>query len=38
MKFPVTLTPDQEDGGYVVSFRDIPEATSVPTLGRGFVE
>ena len=26
MKFPVTLTPDQEDGGYVVSFRDIPEA------------
>ena len=26
MKFPVTLTPDKEDGGYVVTFTDIPEA------------
>jgi antitoxin HicB len=24
--FPVQLTPDIEDGGYVVTFRDIPEA------------
>ena len=26
MKFPVTLTPDKSDGGFVVTFRDIPEA------------
>jgi antitoxin HicB len=26
MKFPVTLTPDAEDGGFVVTFPDIPEA------------
>ena len=26
MKFPVTLTPDESDGGFVVTFRDIPEA------------
>jgi antitoxin HicB len=26
MKFPVTLTPDKTDGGFVVTFRDIPEA------------
>ena len=26
MKFPVTLQFDDVDGGYVVSFRDIPEA------------
>ena len=24
--YPVTLTPDQEDGGFVVTFADIPEA------------
>ena len=24
--FPVQLTPDSEDGGYVVTFRDLPEA------------
>ena len=24
--FPVTLTPDLDDGGYVVTFRDLPEA------------
>jgi antitoxin HicB len=24
--FPVTLTPDSIDGGYVVTFRDLPEA------------
>ena len=24
--FPVTLTPDPDDGGYVVTFRDLPEA------------
>ncbi|WP_096697357.1 type II toxin-antitoxin system HicB family antitoxin [Polaromonas sp. AER18D-145] len=24
--YPVTLTPDEEDGGYVVTFADIPEA------------
>ena len=26
MKFPVTLTRDETDGGFVVTFRDIPEA------------
>ena len=26
MKFPVTLTPDEADGGFVVTFHDIPEA------------
>lgn len=26
MKFPVTLTPDKADGGFVVTFHDIPEA------------
>lgn len=26
MKFPVILTPDNEDGGFVVTFPDIPEA------------
>ncbi len=24
--YPVTLTPDEEDGGFVISFRDLPEA------------
>lgn len=24
--FPVTLTPDKDDGGFVVTFRDVPEA------------
>ncbi len=24
--FPVTLTPDEVDGGYTVTFRDLPEA------------
>ena len=26
MKFPVTLTPDEADGGFVVTFPDLPEA------------
>jgi len=26
MKFPVTLTPDEASGGFVVTFPDIPEA------------
>ena len=26
MKFPVVLTPDEEAGGFVVTFPDIPEA------------
>ena len=26
MKFPVNLTPDKDDGGFVVTFTDIPEA------------
>ena len=26
LAYPVTLTPDKEDGGFVVTFRDIPEA------------
>lgn len=24
--YPATLTPDKRDGGYVVTFRDLPEA------------
>jgi len=24
--FPATLTPDLDDGGYVVTFRDLPKA------------
>jgi antitoxin HicB len=24
--YPVTITPDKKDGGFVVTFRDIPEA------------
>jgi antitoxin HicB len=24
--YPVTLTPDKQDGGFVVTFKDIPEA------------
>ena len=26
LAYPVTLIPDKKDGGYVVTFRDIPEA------------
>lgn len=26
MKFPINLTPDKQDGGFVVTFADIPEA------------
>ncbi|MDR3214310.1 MAG: type II toxin-antitoxin system HicB family antitoxin [Azoarcus sp.] len=26
MKFPVNLTPDKDDGGFVVTFQDVPEA------------
>ncbi len=26
--YPVKLTPDKKDGGYVVTFRDIPEAVT----------
>jgi antitoxin HicB len=26
LAYPVTLTPDKKDGGFVVTFRDIPEA------------
>jgi antitoxin HicB len=26
MKYPVKLTPDKDDGGFVVTFPDIPEA------------
>ncbi len=25
-KYPVTLTPDKKDGGFVVTFKDVPEA------------
>lgn len=28
MKYPARFEPDAEDGGYVVTFRDIPEATT----------
>lgn len=31
--FPITLTPDKDDGGFVVTFRDLPEAiTQAETL------
>jgi antitoxin HicB len=26
LAYPVTLTPDEADGGFVVTFRDVPEA------------
>jgi len=26
--YPVTLTPDEEDGGFVVTFKDFPEAVT----------
>ncbi|MGH6916761.1 MAG: type II toxin-antitoxin system HicB family antitoxin [Geminicoccaceae bacterium] len=26
LTYPATLTPDEDDGGYVVTFRDVPEA------------
>lgn len=26
MRYPVTLTPDKKGGGFVVTFRDLPEA------------
>lgn len=26
LMYPVTLTPDKEDGGFVVTFLDVPEA------------
>jgi antitoxin HicB len=26
LAYAATLTPDEEDGGYVVTFRDVPEA------------
>jgi antitoxin HicB len=35
MKFPVILTPDEEAGGFVVTFPDIPEAI---TQGESFEE
>lgn len=28
LAYPVTLTPDEIDGGFVVTFRDVPEAIS----------
>jgi antitoxin HicB len=37
--YPARLTPDRTDGGYVVTFRDIPEAvTQGDTREEGFVE
>ncbi len=37
--FPVTLTPDKEDGGFVVTFRDLPEAiTQGETLEESITE
>ena len=35
LAYAATLTPDEEDGGYVVTFRDVPEAiTQGETLAR----
>ncbi len=28
LAYPVTLTPDEADGGFVVTFLDVPEAIS----------
>ena len=28
LAYPVVLTPDEKDGGYVVTFPDIPEAVT----------
>jgi antitoxin HicB len=37
--YPVKLTPDRKDGGYVVTFRDIPEAiTQGETLAEALSE
>ena len=37
--YPARLTPDKEDGGYVVTFRDVPEAiTQGEDLGEALRE
>lgn len=37
--YPATLTPDKKDGGYVVTFRDLPEAiTQGDTIKQCLVE
>lgn len=37
--YPVTLTPDEEDGGFVASFRDLPEAiTQGDTIKEALLE
>ena len=33
--FPATLTPDLDDGGFVVTFRDLPEAITQNSAGGG---
>jgi antitoxin HicB len=37
--YPVTLTPDEPDGGFVVTFEDLPEAiTQAEDLGDALVQ
>ena len=37
--YPVTLTPDDADGGFVVTFQDVPEAiTQGQTLAEALLE
>ena len=35
LTYPATLTPDEEDGGFVVTFRDVPEAITQGRYSRG---
>jgi antitoxin HicB len=37
--YPVTLTPDETDGGFVVTFQDVPEAiTQGETIAEALAE
>ena len=39
LAYPVTLTPDTIDGGFVVTFRDLPEAiTQGETMAEALIE
>jgi antitoxin HicB len=39
LAYPVTLTPDEADGGFVVTFEDLPEAiTQGETLADALLE
>lgn len=39
LAFPAAFTPDEEDGGFGVTFRDLPEAiTQGDSIGQGLSE